>query len=77
MSDSTITWIFALAASAVLGWLIGHWSGVKTGRAIGWLERYYAEIDAQARRIERFNATHPRINGQFAEVTREEEGGRN
>lgn len=71
MTDATITAIFATVAAAILGWLLGYLCGRHDGRSIGWLERYYAELDAQAKRVERFNRLHPRINGTFAEVTRE------
>ena len=66
MTDATITAVFATIAAAILGWLAGYLMGIRDGRARGWLERYYQEIDAQARRAERFVALHPRNGGQFA-----------
>ena len=72
MSDLATTAIFGVIASAIIGWLIGYLMGRHDGRSVGWLERYYAELDAQAKRVERFNRLHPRINGAFAEATREE-----
>ena len=56
----------ACIACALVGWAIGYRIGANDGRARGWLERYYQEIDAQARRAERFVALHPRQGGQFA-----------
>lgn len=73
MNDLAITAIFATVAAAIIGWFIGYLMGKRDGRSIGWLERYYAELDAKAKRVERFNRLHPRINGAFAEATREED----
>jgi len=73
MSDFAITAIFGVIAAAIIGWLIGYFMGRYDGRAIGWIERYYAELDAATKRVQRFNRLHPRINGAFAEVTREED----
>ena len=67
MNDASITAIFSALAAASLGWLAGYLMGRYDGRAVGWLERYYAELDAQARRAERFVALHPRQGGQFVE----------
>lgn len=66
MSDATITAIFATIAAAILGWLIGYLCGRHDGRSIGWLERYYAEMDAATKRAQRFAHLHPRQGGQFA-----------
>ena len=69
MSDATITAIFATIAAAILGWLLGYLMGRYDGRAVGWLERYYAELDAATKRAQRFAHLHPRQSGQFAEKT--------
>ena len=69
MSDATITAIFATVAAAILGWLIGYLMGRYDGRAVGWLERYYAELDAATKRAQRFANLHPRQGGQFSEKT--------
>ena len=69
MSDLTITAIFATIAAAILGWLLGYLMGRYDGRAIGWLERYYAELDAATKRAHRFANLHPRQGGQFVEKT--------
>ena len=66
MSDATITAIFATVAAAILGWLIGYLMGRYDGRAVDWLERYYAELDAATKRAKRFAHLHPRQGGQFA-----------
>ena len=66
MSDPTITAIFATIASALIGWLLGYLMGRHDGRAVGWLERYYAELDAATKRAQRFANLHPRQGGQFA-----------
>ena len=66
MSDATITAIFATIASAILGWLAGYMMGRHDGRSVGWLERYYAELDAATKRAQRFGHLHPRQGGQFA-----------
>ena len=65
MSDTTITAIFATIAAAILGWLLGYLMGRYDGRAVGWLERYYAELDAATKRAQRFAVQHPRQGGQF------------
>ncbi len=70
MSDATITAIFATNAAAILGWLAGYLMGRHDGRAVGWLERYYAELDAATKRAQRFAHLHPRQGGQF--VAKEE-----
>ena len=62
----TVLSAIACIACALVGWAIGYRLGSSDGRARGWLERYYQEIDAQARRAERFVALHPRQGGQFA-----------
>ena len=72
MSDLAITAIFGVIAAGILGWLAGYLMGRYDGRSVGWLERYYAELDAATKRAQRFNRLHPRINGAFAEATREE-----
>ena len=72
MSDPTITAIFATVAAAILGWLIGYLMGRYDGRAVGWLERYYAELDADTKRAQRFAHLHPRQGGQFAAKAEEE-----
>ena len=59
MSDLAITAIFGVIAAAIIGWLAGYLMGLRDGKPIGWLERYYAELDAQAKRVERFNRLHP------------------
>lgn len=64
--NATVLSAFACIACALVGWAIGYRLGSRDGRAVGWLERYYQEIDAQARRAERFVALHPRQGGQFA-----------
>ena len=69
MSDATITAIFATNAAAILGWLAGYLMGRHDGRAVGWLERYYAELDAATKRAQRFANLHPRQGGQFVEKT--------
>ena len=69
MSDATITAIFATIAAAILGWLLGYLMGRYDGRAVGWLERYYAELDAATKRAQRFAHLHPRQGGQFVEKT--------
>ena len=66
MSDATITEIFSALAAGILGWLAGYLMGRYDGRAVGWLERYYAELDAATKRAQRFAAQHPRQGGQFA-----------
>ena len=66
MSDPTITAIFATIAAAILGWLAGYLMGRHDGRSVGWLERYYAELDAATKRAKRFANLHPRQGGQFA-----------
>ena len=66
MSDATITAIFATVTAAILGWLLGYLMGRYDGRAVGWLERYYAELDAATKRAKRFAHLHPRQGGQFA-----------
>ena len=66
MSDATITAIFATNAAAILGWLAGYLMGRHDGRAVGWLERYYAELDAATKRAQRFAHLHPRQGGQLA-----------
>ena len=65
MTDATITAIFATVAAAILGWLLGYLCGRHDGRSIGWLERYYAELDAATKRAQRFAHLHPRNGGQF------------
>ena len=72
MSDATITAIFATIAAGILGWLAGYLMGRHDGRSVGWLERYYAELDAATKRAQRFAALHPRQGGQF--VAKVEEG---
>ena len=72
MSDPTITAIFATIAAAILGWLLGYLMGRYDGRAFGWLERYYAELDAATKRAQRFAHLHPRQGGQFAAKAEEE-----
>ena len=67
MNDATITAIFATNAAAILGWLAGYLMGRHDGRAVGWLERYYAELDAATKRAQRFAALHPRQGGPFRE----------
>ena len=66
MNDAAITAIFATIAAAILGWLAGYLMGRHDGRAVGWLERYYAELDAATKRAQRFANLHPRQGGQFA-----------
>lgn len=66
MSDATITAIFATLAAAIIGWLAGYLMGRHDGRSIGWLERYYAELDAATKRAQRFAHLHPRQGGQFS-----------
>ena len=66
MSDATITAIFATVAAGILGWLAGYLMGRYDGRSVGWLERYYAELDAATKRAQRFANLHPRQGGQFA-----------
>ena len=66
MSDATITAIFATVTAAILGWLLGYLMGRYDGRAVGWLKRYYAELDAATKRAQRFANLHPRQGGQFA-----------
>lgn len=58
--------VLACIATGFVCLAIGYRIGANDGRARGWLERYYQEIDAQARRAERFVALHPRQGGQFA-----------
>ena len=70
MSDATITAIFSALAAAILGWLSGYLMGRYDGRAVGWLERYYAELDAATKRAQRSAHLHPRQGGQF--VAKEE-----
>ena len=72
MSDPTITAIFATVAAAILGWLLGYLMGRYDGRAVGWLERYYAELEAATKRAQRFANLHPRQGGQFAAKAEEE-----
>ena len=67
MSDATFTAIFSALAAAILGWLAGYLMGRYDGRSVGWLERYYAELDAATKRAQRFAHLHPRQGGQFAE----------
>ena len=67
MNDATITAIFATIAASILGWLAGYLMGRYDDRAVGWLERYYAELDAATKRAQRFAHLHPRQSGQFAE----------
>lgn len=67
MTDATVTAIFATLAAAILGWLLGYLCGRHDGRSIGWLERYYAELDAATKRAQRFAHLHPRQGGKFAE----------
>lgn len=67
MSDATFTAIFATIAAGILGWLAGYLMGRYDGRSVGWLERYYAELDAATKRAQRFAHLHPRQSGQFAE----------
>ena len=69
MSDLAITAIFATIAAGILGWLAGYLMGRYDGRSVGWLERYYAELDAATKRAQRFANLHPRQGGQFAEKT--------
>ena len=66
MSDATFTAIFSALAASILGWLAGYLMGRYDGRAVGWLERYYAELDAATKRAQRFAHLHPRQGGQFA-----------
>ena len=66
MSDATITAICSVIAAALLGWLAGYLMGRHDGRSVGWLERYYAELDAATKRAQRFAHLHPRQGGQFA-----------
>lgn len=67
MSDLAITAIFGVIAAAIIGWLIGYLMGKRDGRSIGWIERYYAELDAATKRAQRFAQLHPRHAGKFAE----------
>lgn len=67
MSDLAITTIFGVIAAAIIGWLLGYLMGRYDGRSIGWLERYYAELDAATNRAQRFAQLHPRHDGKFAE----------
>ena len=69
MNDATITAIFAAIAASILGWLAGYLMGRYDGRSVGWLERYYAELDAATKRAQRFAHLHPRQGGQFVEKT--------
>ena len=69
MNDATITAIFATIAAAILGWLAGYLFGRHDGRSVGWLERYYAELEAATKRAQRFANLHPRQGGQFVEKT--------
>lgn len=64
--NATVLSALACIASCLIGWALGYKQGYRDGHAVGWLERYYQEIDAQARRAERFVALHPRQGGQFA-----------
>ena len=66
MSDLAVTAIFSALAAAILGWLAGYLMGRYDGRSVGWLERYYAELDAATKRAQRFAHLHPRQGGQFA-----------
>ena len=66
MNDATITAIFSALAASILGWLAGYLMGRYDGRAVGWLERYYDELDAATKRAQRFAHLHPRQGGQFA-----------
>jgi len=66
VSDLAITAIFGVIAAAIIGWLAGYLMGRYDGRAVGWLERYYAELDAATKRAQRFAHLHPRQGGQFA-----------
>ena len=66
MNDATITAIFSALAAGILGWLAGYLMGRYDGRSVGWLERYYAELDAATKRAQRFAHLHPRQGGQFA-----------
>lgn len=72
MNDPTITAIFATIAASILGWLAGYLMCRYDGRAVGWLERYYAELDAATKRAQRFAHPHPRQSGQFAAKAEEE-----
>ena len=72
MNDATITAIFSALAAGILGWLAGYLMGRYDGRAVGWLERYYAELDAATKRAQRFANLHPRQGGQFAAKAEEE-----
>lgn len=67
MSELAITAIFGVIAAAIIGWLIGYFMGRYDGRAVGWLERYYAELDAATNRAQRFAHLHPRQGGKFVE----------
>ena len=71
MNDATITAIFSALAAGILGWLAGYLMGRYDGRAVGWLERYYAELDAATKRAQRFAHLHPRQGGQFAAKSEE------
>ena len=62
----TVLSAIACIACALVGWAIGYRLGSRDGRAIGWLERYYAELDAATKRAQWFGNLHPRQGGKFA-----------
>ena len=64
--NSAILAALACIASCLIGWALGYKQGSRYGRSVGWLERYYAELDAATKRAQRFAHLHPRQGGQFA-----------
>jgi len=64
-----MTYAAAIIAAAIctLAYLLGHSTGERRGRALGWLERNDQEINRDAKRREQLNSRRDR-DGAFQEA---------